>query len=103
MKPEAIKTAFEELATNLGFTVRYEKGDFRGGACRVDRDRQIIINSAAPLNHQNYAFARVFADMNPADFPNFNFAKLDPAILQMLNDIRSENQNHPNTEKYALD
>jgi len=101
LKPDAIKTAFEELAVSLGFTVRYEKGDFRGGACRVDKDRQIIINSAAPLNHQNYAFARVFIELNLTNSPHFT--NLDPAILQLLHDIRSENQNRTNTETYALD
>ncbi|MCF7797212.1 MAG: hypothetical protein K9N11_05015 [Lentisphaeria bacterium] len=100
MKPEAIKTAFEELAEKLGYTVRYEKGDFRGGACRVDRDRQIIINSAAPLNHQNYAFARVFAEMNP-DLIEQHF--LLPELRKMLDDIRTENQRREAMENHALD
>lgn len=101
MKPEAIKLAFEALASTLGYTVRYEKGDFRGGACRVEQDRQIIINSAAPIHHQNYAFARVFAGLDEAALPAAN--TLDPMILQMLNEIRTENRNRLNTETYALD
>lgn len=100
MKPEAIKAAFEALAEKMGYSVRYEKGDFRGGACRVDRDKQIIINAAAPLNHQNYAFARVFAEM---DVQQVESHYLLPELRKMLDDIRAENERREAMDNYALD
>lgn len=100
MKPEAIKEAFETLAEKMGYAVRYEKGDFRGGACRVDRDKQIIINVAAPLNHQNYAFARVFAEMDPRQVESHY---LLPELRKMLDDIRAENQRREALDSHALD
>ena len=100
MKPEAIKTAFEELAAKLGYTVRYEKGDFRGGACRVDQDKQIIINSAVPLNHQNFAFARVFAEL---DEKLLETHYLLPEIRKMLDEVRLENQRRAASDIHALD
>jgi len=61
MKAERIRDEFEALAEKLGFTIRYEKGDFKGDACRIKSDQVIIINKLIPVTHQNYAFSRIFA------------------------------------------
>ena len=62
MRPERIRDEFEALAERLGYTIRYEKGDFKGDACRIKAEDVIIINKLIPINHQNYAFSRIFAD-----------------------------------------
>ncbi len=64
MKPERIRDEFELLATKLGYTIRYERGDFKGDACRIMSERVIIINKLIPVSHQNYAFSRIFAGEN---------------------------------------
>ena len=61
MKPQQVKEAFEALAEKLGYSVRYEKGDFKGDACRIKHEQVIIINKFIPVQHQNYAFSRIFA------------------------------------------
>ncbi len=61
MKAERIRDEFEALAEKLGYTIRYEKGDFKGDACRIKSERVIIINKHIPVSHQNYAFSRIFA------------------------------------------
>ncbi|NQV42871.1 MAG: hypothetical protein HQ506_10990 [Candidatus Marinimicrobia bacterium] len=61
MKAERIRDEFESLAEKLGYTIRYEKGDFKGDACRIKSERVIIINRLIPVTHQNYAFSRIFA------------------------------------------
>jgi len=61
MKAERIREEFEALADKLGYTIRFEKGDFIGDACRINKDKVIIINRKTPLKHQNYAFSRIFA------------------------------------------
>lgn len=61
MKAERIRDEFESLAEKLGYTIRYEKGDFKGDACRIKSERVIIINKLIPITHQNYAFSRIFA------------------------------------------
>lgn len=45
--PESKKilSELEEIATKLGFKVRYEKGSFRGGYCVIRQTRIILINS----------------------------------------------------------
>lgn len=61
MKAERIRDEFESLAEKMGYTLRYEKGDFKGDACRIKSERVIIINRLIPVTHQNYAFSRIFA------------------------------------------
>ncbi len=61
MNAERIRDEFESLAEKLGYTIRYEKGDFKGDACRIKSEQVIIINKLIPLTHQNYAFSRIFA------------------------------------------
>ncbi len=61
MKAERILDEFEALAEKLGYTIRYEKGDFKGDVCRIKSDKVIIINKLIPVNHQNYAFSRIFS------------------------------------------
>jgi len=34
----------ETLCSNLGIDLRYEKGDFEGGLCRVEKEQLLIIN-----------------------------------------------------------
>ncbi|MBC8193013.1 MAG: hypothetical protein ISR87_13380 [Candidatus Marinimicrobia bacterium] len=60
MKAERIRDEFESLAEKLGYTIRFEKGDFKGDACRIKSERVIIMNKLIPITHQNYAFSRIF-------------------------------------------
>ncbi|NQV15090.1 hypothetical protein HQ531_06495 [bacterium] len=61
MKAERIRDEFEILAEKLGYTIRYEKGDFKGDVCRIKANNVIIINRFTPISHQNYAFSRIFS------------------------------------------
>lgn len=44
MKPEDIVEALVEAAEQLGWEVRFERGNFRGGPCRLDDQRVIMLN-----------------------------------------------------------
>lgn len=46
MNEDEILKVLEELTTRLGFKLRYEKGDFAGGGCRVGSEKMIIINNS---------------------------------------------------------
>ena len=48
MDEEEILQKLEELVTNLGFKLRYEKGNFQGGGCRVGEEKMMIINNKIP-------------------------------------------------------
>jgi hypothetical protein len=46
MKPnnDAILTELIELAEQIGYRIRYERGDFNGGYCLLKEQRLIIVN-----------------------------------------------------------
>lgn len=44
MKHEELIAELEQLAAQLGITVRYEKGDFEGGYCILKTERILLIN-----------------------------------------------------------
>ena len=48
MKTEQIVKELMQAARQVGLTVRMEKGGFRGGRCRVNEDRLIVLNKLHP-------------------------------------------------------
>ena len=49
---EDIIQELKELATQLGATVRFEKGDFKGGYCLLKDSKVIVINKLANLQRK---------------------------------------------------
>jgi len=82
MNSERIREEFEKLAERLGYSIRYEKGDFKGDACRIKGDRVIIINKLLPVKHQNYAFSRIFAT------EDLSMHSVLPAIRSMIEEVQ---------------
>ncbi|HDP99726.1 MAG TPA: hypothetical protein ENN22_11170 [bacterium] len=52
MKRENLLQAFESLLSQLSIDLRYEKGDFSGGLCKMPDRNLIIINSNLPLEQK---------------------------------------------------
>ena len=49
MTQELILQGFESLIQNLSIDLRYEKGDFMGGLCKVGNKDVFIINNKLPI------------------------------------------------------
>jgi hypothetical protein len=58
IKDAQLLTDLETIALNLGIDIRYEKGDFEGGLCRLDDNRFIIINKTLSDKHKIRMLAR---------------------------------------------
>ena len=86
MKAERIRDEFEALAEKLGYTIRYEKGDFKGDACRIKAQNVIIMNKLIPLNHQNYAWSRIFAE------EDLSQVSILPVLRSMIEDVSTKPQ-----------
>ena len=67
MKSADILLALEEIAANIGIELRYEKGDFEGGLCRVDQDQLIIINANLMTQRKITLLARELSTVNLDD------------------------------------
>lgn len=61
MKDQDLLHSLEELVAELGIQLRYEKGDFDGGLCRVDDQRLLIANAALPTRKKIRVLARELA------------------------------------------
>lgn len=65
MKKTAQLTLLETTIKELGYTIRYEKGNFLGGECRLREDKVVVVNKYLPLEGKIYTFALVISKINP--------------------------------------
>ena len=49
---EAILDELKEIAAQLGASVRFEKGDFKGGYCIINDSKVIVINKTTNLQRK---------------------------------------------------
>jgi hypothetical protein len=54
----------EELYKQLGFKVRYEKGNFRTGACLLDSSRMIVVNKFSDLESRISSLAALIREIS---------------------------------------
>lgn len=67
MKLQTILDDMLSLAHDLNYSVRREKGNFRGGDCRVNDDRFIVLNSLLPLESRIVLLAKILAKHDLAE------------------------------------
>ncbi|MEI6692861.1 MAG: hypothetical protein WCL43_09090 [Chlorobium sp.] len=65
MKKTAQLTLLESAVKELGFSLRYEKGNFLGGECRLREDNVVVVNKFLPLEGKIYTLAQVISKINP--------------------------------------
>ena len=65
MKKTAQLTLLESFMKELGYTLRYEKGNFLGGECCLKEDKVVVINKFLPLEGKISTLAQVISKINP--------------------------------------
>jgi hypothetical protein len=78
VKLQSILDDMLSLAHDLNYSVRREKGNFRGGDCRVNDDRFIVLNSLIPLESRVVLLARILAKHDLQD------KELKPAVKAVI-------------------
>ncbi|MGQ9806270.1 MAG: hypothetical protein ACUVRP_09360 [Chlorobiales bacterium] len=63
MRKQDILTELEETAKKLGYRVRYEKGSFIGGRCRVHQDKILVVNKFLPVEGKIATIARTLGEI----------------------------------------
>ena len=66
MKKTAQLSLLERTIKELGYTLRFEKGNFLGGECRLREDNVVVINKFLPLEGKIYTLAQVISKINPS-------------------------------------
>ena len=65
MKKTTQLSLLEKTIRELGYTLRYEKGNFLGGECRLRADRVVVVNKFLPLEGKIYTLALIIGNINP--------------------------------------
>lgn len=59
MKTEKLRLELETLVEQLGYTIRKEKGTFRGDSCVMEGQKLVVLNKKKPEQQQVGLLARV--------------------------------------------
>lgn len=68
----------ESLCEKSGYTIRKERGAFRGDQCVIEGDKLIVINKNKPMEAQAAIMAKVLRQLNPDD------TYIKPAVRKKL-------------------
>jgi hypothetical protein len=90
MKENEILGHFEELTQNLSIDLRYEKGDFSGGLCRVDDKQIMIINKKLSDDQKIKVLASAIAQLN------LDNIYILPAIREIIEEQLQKKRNTTN-------
>jgi hypothetical protein len=80
MTHEQILKELEQLASNCGIAVRYEKGDFEGGYCVLKAERLIMINKRLAPSRRAPILAQGLAEVGIDEM------YLKPAVREYIED-----------------
>lgn len=81
MKVEKLLLELESVCEKAGYTIRKERGTFRGDQCIIEGENLIVINKNRPAETQAALLAKVIQRFNPEDL----FIK--PAVRKELEEI----------------
>jgi hypothetical protein len=80
VKKEDVLNELEEVARQIGFRVRYERGDFAGGDCKLHEEKILVINKFVPVETKIATIAKVLGTMNIQEL------YITPQVRKLLDD-----------------
>lgn len=89
-KLEQIIQDLKAVAQQIGVTVRFEKGDFRGGYCILKDSRIIVINRNSDVKRKSIILAKALSELGLEEI------YLPPNIKQFIEDLVDENESNNN-------
>lgn len=81
MKTEKLLLELEELVEQLGYTIRKEKGTFRGDSCVMEGQNLVVLNKKKPDQQQVGLLARILKDKELSDI------YIKPVIRKKLEEL----------------
>ncbi|MBR9978748.1 MAG: hypothetical protein KFH87_11745 [Bacteroidetes bacterium] len=63
MEKEALLEQLRETCEQLGYNIRYEKGDFDGGHCILKEQRLLIVNKKFTIERKISTVARALGEL----------------------------------------
>ncbi len=86
MNKEALLEELRETCGHMGYKLRLEKGDFKGGACILREERQIVINKRLPIERRLSILALALAEIGIDD------VYIKPAVRSFIEDERAKSR-----------
>jgi hypothetical protein len=90
MKKTAQIALLESTIKQLGYALRYEKGNFLGGECRLKENKVVVVNRFLPMEGKIYTLAQVIARINPPG--------LSPEVAKIIDKLVENNLFSKRTE-----
>ena len=87
---EGIIQDLKALASQLGATVRFEKGDFKGGYCLLKDSKIIVINKLANLQRKVMILSAALKELGVEQI------YLTPKIREIIDEMAESNENTSN-------
>jgi hypothetical protein len=81
MKIDKLILELESLCEKGGYTIRKERGTFRGDQCIIEGDKLVVINKNRPAEAQAIIMAKVLKQINPED------TYIKPAVRKKLEEL----------------
>lgn len=82
---EDIIQDLKALAAQLGATVRFEKGDFKGGYCILKDSKVIVINKLANLQRKAYILSQALKELGVDDI------YINPRLREVIKEMSESN------------
>lgn len=82
---EEIIQDLKSVASQLGATVRFEKGDFKGGYCLIKENKVIVINKNANLQRKAMILSNALKELG------INEIYLNPRLREIIEEMGDMN------------
>ncbi len=97
MKADKLIIELEQLVEQAGYTIRRERGTFRGDHCVVEGDKLVVLNKKKPVQRQIGLLARVLHDKEMQDI------YIKPAVRKHLEELWDRFEQFDGNEIEELD
>lgn len=89
MKPEKLLLELEHILEQAGYTLRKERGSFRGDECIIEGQKLVVVNKNKPIESQLGTMGRVLGEIE------LTGVYIKPAVRQKLIELWDQLQVTP--------
>lgn len=89
MKPDKLLLELEQILEQAGYTLRKERGSFRGDECIIEGQKLVVVNKNKPIESQLGTMGRVLGEID------LTGVYIKPAVRRNLEDLWDQLQVTP--------
>jgi hypothetical protein len=89
LKPDKLLLELEQILEQAGYTLRKERGSFRGDECIIEGQKLVVVNKNKPIESQLGTMGRVLGEISLAG------VYIKPAVRRKLEELWDQLQVTP--------